>query len=539
MPYVDVSTLNYPITATTALRIRREDRAPIDNQDGLSERLLTFWHDKDSDDVYMLVARSKAQGISTWVLIGGTSGAVQEFLVSSGTSPVVPNGSNQITLTDGNGVGITGGTNAWTTDMVSPFTGDFVFTGIVTTNDHFNVDPGSDITTSLITVEVTDTPTFSWDEDADGFRFTKGCVIGVQGVLKHIINGATVDAELEIHSENTQNLGGITIHRHTDTAAFGSHVVNLRSNGTHASPTIVADDDIVSRYLSCGYDGVYYSQMAEIRSEVDGTPGLNDMPGRWIFSTTPSGTQILAEVARFDSSQNTTLSGNFTATKAASGTTLSALVSNTSNTASSSSQIEARVAGTSAGNPSIRWNVSGATTFDRYIDNGDSDTLKLRLSGVGVYESLTTGGVFSYPFQPAFSSQSTATVTNATGDNTNYQIDTLTNLFNIGGNFNASTGVFTVQEAGIYWFNLDIRLENIGAAHNVGNMSMTASTAGGSGDLEATNPSTTRQGNNTLGWNGSHLYQLTAGETVVFNVQVGGSTKTVSVNAKIKGFKLA
>jgi len=71
MPFVDKSPLNYPITTTTALPIRRETRAPINNQDGLNDRLLTFWHDTTSNDVYMLVQRSKAQTTSLWLLIGG------------------------------------------------------------------------------------------------------------------------------------------------------------------------------------------------------------------------------------------------------------------------------------------------------------------------------------------------------------------------------------------------------------------------------------------------------------------------------------
>lgn len=141
---------------------------------------------------------------------------------------------------------------------------------------------------------------------------TTQMVIGPQGGLSHTINAATFGSDLEIHSESSQDLGGITIHRHTDTALWGGHIINLRSDGTHASPTIVASGDVVSRYLSCGYDGTDYAQLAEIRSEVDGTPGTNDMPGRWIFSTSADGTQVPSEALRLSQDQSCTFAGAFT-----------------------------------------------------------------------------------------------------------------------------------------------------------------------------------------------------------------------------------
>lgn len=73
-------------------------------------------------------------GVPQWIQLAGGGTDIEEFVVSSGTSPVVPSASNQITLVDGNGVGITGGLNQWTTDMISPFTGNFIFRSITSGN---------------------------------------------------------------------------------------------------------------------------------------------------------------------------------------------------------------------------------------------------------------------------------------------------------------------------------------------------------------------------------------------------------------------
>jgi hypothetical protein len=129
-------------------------------------------------------------------------------------------------------------------------------------------------------------------------------VLGPRGDLDHTVNGATVNADLEVHSEDTQDLGGITLHRHTNTALYGGHILNLRSNGTHATPTIVTDGDYVSRYVSAGYDGTDYALLAEISMEVDGTPGANDMPGRIVFRTSQDGGQTPTEALRINQNQS-------------------------------------------------------------------------------------------------------------------------------------------------------------------------------------------------------------------------------------------
>lgn len=123
------------------------------------------------------------------------------------------------------------------------------------------------------------------------------------------INGASIDGRLAVHADGVSDLGGFVEERHSDTAGFGAHTINLRSRGDENSPTIVSSGDSLSRNIIAGYDGTDYAQAAEIRSEVDGTPGANDMPGRLRFFTSPDGSQTPTEALRLDSSQDATFYG--------------------------------------------------------------------------------------------------------------------------------------------------------------------------------------------------------------------------------------
>jgi hypothetical protein len=77
----------------------------------------------------------------------------------------------------------------------------------------------------------------------------------------------------------------------------------VKTRGSVASPSIVSSGDILGHIRFNGYDGTdHNSRAAEIKSEVDGTPGTNDMPGRLVFSTTADGASSPTERMRIDSS---------------------------------------------------------------------------------------------------------------------------------------------------------------------------------------------------------------------------------------------
>jgi hypothetical protein len=74
--------------------------------------------------------------------------------------------------------------------------------------------------------------------------------------------------------------------------------------GKERSGAIVNSGDTLGIYGFSGYDGAAYQSAAWIAAFVDGTPGLNDMPGRLVFSTTTDGAVSPTERMRIDSAGN-------------------------------------------------------------------------------------------------------------------------------------------------------------------------------------------------------------------------------------------
>jgi hypothetical protein len=73
-------------------------------------------------------------------------------------------------------------------------------------------------------------------------------------------------------------------------------------NTAYGSFTIVQDGDRLGSITFRGDDGTdYLSRAAEIKAEVDGTPGAGDMPGRLVFSTTADGASSPTERMRITS----------------------------------------------------------------------------------------------------------------------------------------------------------------------------------------------------------------------------------------------
>ena len=115
------------------------------------------------------------------------------------------------------------------------------------------------------------------------------------------INGVSVAGTISAEGLDAAALGGVISHRHSATASFGGHIIGLRSRGSHASPTVVSDDDVLGMFAFAGHDGTDYALGSQISFEVDGTPGANDMPTRMVFLNSPSGSQTPTEFMRYTS----------------------------------------------------------------------------------------------------------------------------------------------------------------------------------------------------------------------------------------------
>jgi hypothetical protein len=87
--------------------------------------------------------------------------------------------------------------------------------------------------------------------------------------------------------------------------AYGASVSNypaiVRGRGTQASPAAVQNLDSIGGLIFLGYDGTSNVIAALIRSDINGTPGTNDMPGRLVFATTADGDSLVTERMTIDS----------------------------------------------------------------------------------------------------------------------------------------------------------------------------------------------------------------------------------------------
>jgi len=89
-----------------------------------------------------------------------------------------------------------------------------------------------------------------------------------------------------------------------DATTSGSIALSKSRSGTTGTNTIVQSGDVLGKITGYGADGTNYDAAAEIRFEVDGTPGAGtDMPGRIIFATSTDGTATLTEALRINNAQ--------------------------------------------------------------------------------------------------------------------------------------------------------------------------------------------------------------------------------------------
>lgn len=87
--------------------------------------------------------------------------------------------------------------------------------------------------------------------------------------------------------------------------AFGVDVGFLKSrSATTGTQTIVQSGDSLGVLRFAGSDGTSFKQAATIEGAVDGTPGVNDMPGRLVFSTTADGASSPTERMRIGANGN-------------------------------------------------------------------------------------------------------------------------------------------------------------------------------------------------------------------------------------------
>lgn len=119
-------------------------------------------------------------------------------------------------------------------------------------------------------------------------------------------SGAGATTAIQAESLVTSAYAGATFVLHTTTTVLGPTINLARTRGSAlGAVTIVQSGDGLGGLRWSGADGTdIRSGAAEIFAAVDGTPGLNDMPGRLVFGTTADGEATPTERMRINSSGN-------------------------------------------------------------------------------------------------------------------------------------------------------------------------------------------------------------------------------------------
>ena len=101
-----------------------------------------------------------------------------------------------------------------------------------------------------------------------------------------------------VQSLSTDGTAGYATGRFSADDVSASFSFIKSRSATIGAQGIVSASDIVGRVAFSASDGVAFINAAEVRAEIDGTPGVNDMPGRLILATAADGSATLTERMR-------------------------------------------------------------------------------------------------------------------------------------------------------------------------------------------------------------------------------------------------
>ena len=154
-----------------------------------------------------------------------------------------------------------------------------------------------DSASSLLSFSYSGTPKVDVGAFGMNLRNGEGLVVGHDSQLT--VSG--IVAEFQVLGSGDAD-STFAIGRQSAGASSGNILLYKSRNATIGSSTVVQSGDGLGNIGWFGDDGTdFNTPAAQIATEVDGTPGANDMPGRLLFKTTADGSASLAERMRIDS----------------------------------------------------------------------------------------------------------------------------------------------------------------------------------------------------------------------------------------------
>ena len=139
----------------------------------------------------------------------------------------------------------------------------------------------------------TDTPSASLD--VGGGAISDTFIDGIDDLL--------IKDDLDVNGLVYMGSGILHMRRIAESTG-GATTITKKARGSLGSETIVINGDVAAKTTFQAYDGDSYVTLASMRIEIDGEPGENDMPGRFVFKTKSDEGSTLDERMRIDNAGN-------------------------------------------------------------------------------------------------------------------------------------------------------------------------------------------------------------------------------------------
>lgn len=220
-------------------------------------------------------------------------------------------------------------------------------------------------------------------------------------------------------------------------------------------------------------------------------------------------------------------------TNSSSGSTETWTLQNTSNTASSSAELEIIQAGSSGDDVWTEYRIGTTRSYALGINESNANALEFTIgttstnpsAGNGVLIYRVSTSTLNWTDQPCFQAYKSSNTTNATGDGTAFTIDASTERFDVGSDYNNSTYTFTAPVTGKYLLFMNVKFSNLGGGQTFGRVFFNTSNFG------YAFPSQVDPGAYTETGIAAMIYaDMDASDTADFQTNIYNGTKTATVN---------